>query len=126
MLRLTANVPLTGVELAKSVRVQYGHAEDPMHFDEVFQIKWTPEAGGIYPSFAGELRVCADETYERAILQLTGEYEPPLGAAGRAFDAAIGRRLAADTAHNLLSEIAGQMEARYNREEAAKKDIAIP
>jgi hypothetical protein len=122
LVRLKATVPATRIELAKYVNVRYSGATDPMHFDEPWRVRWTPEPGGIYPSFDGELTVRADETYRSAILELTGEYAPPLGAAGRVFDAAFGQRIAAGTAQELLARIAAEMEAQYHREEAAKAD----
>jgi len=125
LLRLRAAVPATNMEVAKYVNVTYDHDSDPMHFDEPWRVCWKPEPGGVYPSFRGQLTVRAGENYECAILELTGEYEPPLGTAGRAFDAAIGKRVAADTARKLLSEIGAEMEVRYHREEAAKIDSVI-
>ena len=118
--RLTAAVPVTGIELAKEVRVQYAHGSDPMHFDEPWSVRWTPQGSGIYPTFEGELTVRADENYRYCILELQGEYMPPAGAVGRAFDAAIGKRIAQETAQNLLLEIASGFESRYQAEESAK------
>lgn len=118
--RLTATVPATSIELAKEVRVEYAHATDPMYFDEPWSVRWAPEGGGLYPSFQGQLTVRADESYGSCILELQGEYAPPAGAVGRAFDAALGKKIAQETAQNLLSAIAFQFEARYNNEEAAK------
>lgn len=122
---LTANVPPSHVELAKHVLVRYARGTDPMHFDEPWKISWVAEPGGIYPSFDGQLAVRADEGYRTSLLELQGTYTPPLGAAGRAFDAVIGRRIAGGTAQNLLSEIARQMRERYLREEAAKLDATV-
>lgn len=119
-LELSAVLPATNVELAKSVRVEYAKGADPMHFDEPFQVQWTPEAGGIYPSFEGQLTVRADWGYDSSILELDGEYTPPLGAAGRAFDAAYGHAIAAKTAQRLLAQIAAEMTSCYRAEEAAK------
>jgi hypothetical protein len=119
-LQLSAVLPATNLALAKNVRVTYGPAVDPMHFDEPWRVQWAPEAGGIYPSFDGKLTVRADERYESAILELDGEYRPPLGAAGRAFDAALGHKIASDTAQRLLEKLASQMITCYESEEAGK------
>ncbi len=126
VLQLKATVPATNVKLAKDVRIEYSRGTDPMHFDEVWKVRWTPEPGGIYPSFEGELSVCAGYSYEDAILQLNGRYSPPLGPVGDAFDRAIGHRLASTTAQTLLTGIAAEMQSRYNREEAQKKDAIGP
>lgn len=124
LLTLSAFVPATNLELTKEVRVQYEHGTDPMHFDEPWIVRWVPERGGIYPSFDGRIQVCADENYDSSILEISGTYNPPMGAAGRAFDTAIGHTIAATTAQRLLSAIAEEMTARYKSEEAAKADAA--
>jgi hypothetical protein len=118
--RLAASVPATNVELSKHVRVEYSAGTDPMHFDEPWKLRWTPENGGIYPAFQGELTVRADESYRRAILELKGDYVPPAGAVGRVFDVAFGKSIARETAQNVLRAIARVMEARYTAEESAK------
>jgi hypothetical protein len=123
-LELNAAFPATNIELAKNVRVSYAKAVDPMHFDEPFHVRWTPEAGGIYPSFDGQLTVRADWGYDSSILELDGEYTPPLSAAGRIFDAALGRTIAATTAQRLLAKIAAEMMACYEAEEDAKDAAA--
>jgi hypothetical protein len=124
IVRLDAVLPATHAHLSKIVRVTYAPAVDQMHFDEPWQVRWTPEPGGIYPSFEGEIRVRADENYEWAVLELTGKYTPPLGAAGQVFDALAGRQIAEATARSLLTSIAAKMEARYLHEEGAKQKYA--
>jgi hypothetical protein len=114
------SLALTAGALEKPVLVSYKHGEDPMRFDEPWLVHWTPEGGGPYPDFDGELTVRADDSYRRSILELRGDYVPPLGAVGKAFDFAVGSRIAAATARALLQQIAQHMEARYNDEEEAK------
>jgi hypothetical protein len=116
-----ATLSLTAGALEKPVLVSYKRGEDAMRFDEPWLVHWTPEGGGPYPGFDGELTVRADDSYRSSILELRGEYVPPLGPIGQAFDLALGSRIAAATARALLQQIAQLMEARYNAEEAAKK-----
>lgn len=123
-MQLTAHVPATPVELAKDVHVTFARAADPMNFDEPWKVRWVADRGGIYPTFSGELTVRADEEYGTAILELKGEYAPPLGGAGRFFDAVVGHRIAESTAQSLIAGIAAEMRARYEREEAAKKQTS--
>jgi hypothetical protein len=104
--------------LERSVVVHFERARDPLHFDEPWRVDWTPDGEGPYPDFSGELRVRPDESYRGAILELTGDYAPPIGAVGRAFDMVIGERIASATARALLEQIGAQMEARYDRESA--------
>jgi hypothetical protein len=49
-----------------------------------------------------------------------GTYRPPAGIIGAAFDAVIGNRLAAETAHNLLAEIRDAVEAVFHQQERSK------
>jgi hypothetical protein len=118
--RLTLSLPIGGATIERRVRVSYERGTDPMHFDEPWRVRWTPEEGGPYPDFEGELTVRADETYEGAILELRGTYTPPLGLVGKAFDVVAGSRIASATTRGLLGSLASQMEAQYRSEEAAK------
>lgn len=110
-------------ELQTNVLVRYAKSADPMHFDQPWRVSWTPEHGGPYPDFYGELTVRADETYISAILELEGEYTPPLGLPGRVFDDAIGRTIATASAQALLAKLAVEMKAQYEYEEARKRYI---
>jgi hypothetical protein len=108
------------VRLVKKVDVKYGRGEDPMHFDQVWLVTWQPSGGGPYPTFSGRLTVRSDEDYTGCILELSGEYEPPLGAVGAAFDAMVGARLAASTANELLRSLGERLVARYRQNEDSK------
>ena len=118
---VTLRLPMAGIEVQKNVVVGVAIGTDPMHFDQPWKLHWTPESGGPYPDFDGELTVRADEDYTSAVLELRGGYEPPGGAAGVAFDWALGSRIASATAQALLSGIAGAMAKRYAHDEAAKR-----
>jgi hypothetical protein len=121
---VTLRVPMAISELTKNVEVTFALGSDPMHFDHPWRLHWTPEGGGPYPDFDGELTVRADEDYTSAILELVGEYRPPGGAIGRAFDRVAGQRIASATAQALLREIGDGMVAEYRRDEAAKAEQA--
>jgi len=79
-------------------------------------LRWKPQGDGPYPTFTGSLTIhpVSGETE----LELKGEYEPPFGALGIAFDALAGNRAARATAHALL----GELKAELEREFAAIKD----
>lgn len=102
----------------KNMLVRYERGRDRLHFDEPWNVYWTPEDGGPYPDFSGEISVRVDESYCGAVLEITGDYAPPFGAVGRAFDMMIGSKIASGTAQMLLRHIAEQMEERYRSEEA--------
>jgi hypothetical protein len=116
----TLRVPYRDREITAPVVMNYCVAHDPMGFDEPWKIDWSPEDNSLYPSFTGLLCVRADENWDTAVLELSGEYEPPLGIAGAAFDAVIGKRIAEVTAITFLGEIAQGMEKRYEAQEIAK------
>lgn len=124
---LTLELPLRegGAGISREVIATYARGTDAMHFDEPWKVHWTPKGGGPYPDFDGELTVRADEDYVTSILELRGDYKPPGGAAGRAFDAVLGSRIASATARELLNTIARSIENRYRREEAAKHGNAV-
>jgi hypothetical protein len=99
--------------------VRYELGRDPMQFDEPWRVFWTPQGGGPYPDFGGELIVRADQAYSGAVLELHGDYKPPTGIVGKAFDSLMGARVAAATARTLLKHIATQMEERFKGEASA-------
>jgi len=50
-------------------------------------------------------------------LTLEGKYEPPLGVAGKVFDAALGWRIAEATTRLLLKEIGDWIELGFVQDE---------
>ena len=109
-----------GIDLSKDIDVNVSQAIDPMHFDEPWNVTWTPHGGGLFPTFSGTLTVRADEDWNVSAIELKGTYEPPLGAAGKAFDMLLGSRLATATAKALLAQIGDRLMAHYRAIEAAK------
>jgi hypothetical protein len=75
---------------------------------------WRPEDGGPFPTFTGFLSVEQDERYDSSSLLLEGTYEPPFGVAGKAFDAALGRRIATATALELLHALRREIEDSWS------------
>lgn len=106
--------------MAKEVLITYSPGHDPRHFDQPWRLSWTPVGGGPYPDFEGTLTVRADEEYSACELELQGAYDPPLGAAGKVFDAVVGSRIAVATAREFLRRLARAIESRYAREESEK------
>lgn len=123
LLHVTPPVP-AGAEVSKQVDVYVSRSVDPMHFDQPWKVTWAPSHGGPFPTFSGTLTVRADEDWNVAALELAGTYEPPLGPAGKAFDAVLGSRIARSTAKALLAEIGDRIVTRYRDEEAAKRSLA--
>ena len=122
--QLHVTAPKSGIrlpfDLSKAVDVTVRAAADPMHFDRPWQVTWAPHGGGPYPTFDGTLTVRADENWDVAALELSGTYDPPMGIAGKVFDAVVGARLAAATAKELLAHLGRSIEERYRHDEDAK------
>ncbi|MBV8637862.1 MAG: hypothetical protein JO322_07225 [Candidatus Eremiobacteraeota bacterium] len=111
---LRARVPVAGIELSKAVLIGCMPLDDT---SGRWVVTWEPESGGIYPTFEGELSAREHHKGE-TVLELDGEYTPPLGSAGAMFDKLLGHRLATDTAQEFLMELAAEMRARYAHEQA--------
>ena len=80
------------------------------------QIEWKPATNEPLPNFEGTFRVQWDEEYGRCHLVLEGEYEPPLGLVGRAFDSAVGQKIAQSTVQALLEALRVEIEGAYRRD----------
>lgn len=122
---LTVKVPLERLgfdrcmEISKAVSVRFTPLLDPQHLEHLTAISWEPEGGGPFPHFSGVIGVETDGTDGACCLTLDGNYDPPLGVTGDAFDAIIGRHIARLTARNLLDEIAIMMEMAHSQEPAS-------
>ncbi len=88
-----------------------------------FGFTWGPKAGGAYPVFEGNLDV-EDDGPGHCRLVLTGSYKPPYGIAGKAFDAAFGKRIAVATVRKLLDTLRDELEAAYHVEFERDKTAA--
>jgi hypothetical protein len=104
----------TNLGLEREVNVNFlpvrGHKGERLLYDEL-QLKWEPAAGGPFPTFAGSLKM--HPLGLDTELVLSGEYQPPLGLVGEAFDAVIGKRIAEATAQMLLETIKQNLEADF-------------
>jgi hypothetical protein len=110
-LRIPLRVPIGradgGFALDHEVRVEARTARDDQNLNELIRLSWRPEGDGIpLPPFEGTIVTWAERNPQRTFLELDGTYVPPLGAAGEAFDEAIGRKIAQRTAKDLLAQIA--------------------
>lgn len=80
-----------------------------------FEFTWGPKTGGAYPVFSGHLDI-EDDGSGYCRLVLTGSYDPPYGIAGKAFDAAFGKRIAVATVRELLAALKNELEEAYHIE----------
>jgi hypothetical protein len=77
-----------------------------------FSIGWEPRGGGPFPKFEGTVSV-SEESIGYSRLDLDGSYVPPGGPLGAVFDAAVGNRIAHQTARLLLERIRDAVESGY-------------
>jgi hypothetical protein len=79
---------------------------------EVLDVHWRPLGDEPYPTFVGTL--CADqEDAGSCLLVLGGEYVPPGGIAGAAFDALAGHFIAQESIRDLLGTLKAEFEALH-------------
>jgi hypothetical protein len=123
-LSLEAHVPgiPAAISLSHAVVATLKYEAHPTDMRPRFAVQWVPTGDQLLPSFSGTLTVESDEDYDTFFAVLDGQYEPPLGIAGRAFDALLGHRIAEATADQLLHRIRDFIEKAYADEEAGKPD----
>ena len=108
---LTLRVPMdpvagfAGLALEHGVRVRARRDRDDQNLNDLIRIAWEPEGDGPYPKFEGTLVTWAEHDPARTFLELDGTYEPPMSAAGEAFDATVGHAIAQRTARALLQDL---------------------
>lgn len=102
-------MPLAG---AIMVRVHVSKRRDAQNLNDEIALRWEPESGQMFPVFDGTLTLW-NETPEKTNVELRGTYEPPLGAAGKVFDDAVGRAIALQTARQFLFALAEGAQTLY-------------
>lgn len=115
-----AGLGIGGFALAHDVVVSFRQGKG-RNETIVFEIHWESADGGPYPACDCTLTIAEDETYESCRLMLEGKYTPPGGAAGAAFDAVLGSRIADATARELLERMRSFLLAGYEETELAKR-----
>jgi hypothetical protein len=80
------------------------------------RIEWTPTTKEPLPKFDGVFHVQWDEEFGKCRLVLDGEYDPPLGVVGKAFDAAVGHQIAQNTVRSLLETLRSDIELAYRKD----------
>jgi hypothetical protein len=123
VLPLHAPLELAGfkTELEKPVEFILEEIRTGSDMIPTIRLRWEPEGGGPFPTFTGTLTIEAGEDYSTSAIVLRGSYEPPFGAAGKTFDAAMGQKIARATARELLERIRDFIEEAYQETEREKK-----
>jgi hypothetical protein len=128
---ITLRVPMVipglkmGVLVQRDVRATVRQIRAASDAFDTLSVSWEAVGGGPFPRFEGTIDVKADEDYESFRLVLHGRYDPPLGMAGEAFDAVVGRWVAIAAVRDLLGQIRDAVEASYRALEAGKSAHAV-
>ena len=120
---LRLSVPLaefgipSNLSVSRDVVAQFEPPDEKVYGLARTPVRWKPEGGGPFPDFSGVITVEQDERYGSCALVLEGSYEPPLGAVGEVFDAAMGRRIAKRTARELLRMLHKRLEEDWSSDQ---------
>jgi hypothetical protein len=130
-IHLTLRIPLqmpglkTELTLQRGARATVTRVRAASDSSDTLAVTWEALGGGPFPHFEGTITVKGDDDYASFRLVLAGTYAPPLGVAGEAFDAVIGRWLALATARDLLLRLRDSIETSYRALEAKKPAPAL-
>ena len=116
---LTLSLPVPGGHSSRTSSSRFPRPPIPCTLTNHGTCTGSPRPAPI-PEFDGELTVRADETYETSQLELRGNYRPPGGALGAAFDWALGGHIATQRRRPCWSASAPEMESRHAADEQAK------
>jgi len=111
-LYLTPSPPL-GERVRMAAQTTSDATDDARKHDALL-IAWRPQNPDMFPEFRGVLTVRPHLHGSR--LHLAGQYEPPYGVPGKAFDFVAGRAIARHTLQRFLDELAVEIEAEYQQE----------
>jgi len=102
------SVNLSGLQISKDIAVQIGAMrEEGSLFSRVthVELEWhAAENPGLFPAMKADLKIYPLSATETEI-DLSGEYEPPLGLLGGAIDAVLGHRLAEASVHGFVRAV---------------------
>jgi hypothetical protein len=113
-LAATLRVGVAGVEIGVDVRIEIGAIlEDsgPAGAASATRVplSWkAAQASGLFPAMSGRLSVWPLSASETQI-EIDGEYRPPMGVVGSAFDAAVGHRIAEASVKRFLDDVVEQI-----------------
>jgi hypothetical protein len=115
---VTLKVPVRELTVDRQVSVSLS-THQAAGARRTFSISWDPN-GGPYPKFDGTLDFAA--AGDGCAIVLEGAYDPPLSFAGKAFDAAVGRRIATASIRAFLDMLGETIRQNYDRHLLASHD----
>ena len=95
------------LNLGKEIVVNARLGRDDLGLNDQFHVEFkATRATALFPTFRGILDIFPDELQGGSILEVIGQYQPPLGMMGLAIDTTIGYLIAQRSATSFLSEVA--------------------
>lgn len=108
------HLSIAGVEIGKDIEISIKATERLPRTESTpestrIKMEWkASKVPGLFPLMTAEM-IVFPLTPNETQLDLTGVYEPPLGAVGGVIDAAIGNRIAEATVHQFVSDVAAYL-----------------
>ncbi len=83
----------------------------------VISLTWKAASdSSLLPVMDAKIHVSPLEEQQKTMVDFRGEYEPPLGLLGQAFDTVVGHRVAEDSVKHLLEELAMYLETHADEQ----------
>jgi hypothetical protein len=105
-------VNVAGVEIGKEIAIEVcgSFDSDRTAHETHIELQWSAVGGGasLFPTMRADLALYPLSATETQ-LDLTGNYEPPLGLLGGAIDALVGHRVAEASVHQFIVDVAEQL-----------------
>jgi hypothetical protein len=102
------SVNVSGLQISKDVAIKIGAVREEGSLGSRvthIELEWhAAESPGLFPMMKADLRIYALSPTETQI-ELSGEYDPPMGALGGAIDAVLGHRLAEASVHRFVRAV---------------------
>ncbi len=99
-----------GLSLEREASIEARKTRDDDNLNDVVRVSWKTEGSPLFPEFNGVLVVWGEADPHRSFVEIDGEYTPPLGMAGEAFDELVGARIAKATAREFLNDLKRTVE----------------
>jgi hypothetical protein len=125
----TLHVKVGAIDVGAEVAIRIAGVENDHAYDRPatkIALEWQAEnSPGMFPSMKATL-VIFPLTSTETQLELDGTYAPPLGPLGKAFDAAVGHRLAEASIQRFIQEVAGWLREELTTASAIPDKPATP
>src|SRR5688572_27787934 len=111
-------VSVAGLRVSKDVTIRVGaiREEGSVHARVTHvELEWQArEQPGLFPIMKADLRLYSLSPTETQV-ELSGDYEPPLGLLGGALDAVVGHRLAEASVHRFVRAVVERLRQDVKR-----------